>query len=413
MNVLLPTYDYHENVRQYSQWLASSTKTFWENPIFGMVPNPIASSFAAWGKVTERALSRITAKPDWGIESVVTRGSEHLVNIKTIKDLPFCNLLHFDTKRENSSLKKVLLIAPMSGHYATLTRNTVISLLPDCDVYVTDWKNARDVPFSEGKFDVEDFTKYLVDFFSHLSPDLHVIAVCQPAPLALAASALTSKKSPQHNPSTLTLIGGPIDPDANPTEVTDFGHKITMDVLERSVTMMVGLNYSGVGREVYPGCIQLASFIAMNQETHNNAFLNQINKEISGKAAEYDRHNKFYDEYLAVMDMTAEFYLSTVKRIFKEREIARNRFTIDGEAIDFADITSIPTFIIEGQNDDISAPGQCLAALDLLSGLPESMKLSHLQENAGHYGIFSGKAWRKEIRPIFLKFIEKKFLSRQ
>ena len=404
--MLLPTYDYFENIRQYNQWVASTTRTFWENPIFGLFPNPIPSTLAAWGKITEHSLSRITSKPDWGIDSVISDGAEYLVALETIKELPFCNLIKFKSTRRKKKNRKVLIIAPMSGHYATLTRNTVISLLPNCDVYVTDWKNARDVPFSAGNFDIEDFTNYLVKFFSDLSPNLNVMAVCQPAPLALAASAITSENSPKFNPKSLTLIGGPIDPDANPTDVTDFGHRTSMDALETTVTMPVGLNYKGVGREVYPGAIQLASFMAMNKETHSQAFANQIEREAAGRASEHDRHNKFYDEYLAVMDMTAEFYLSTVDRIFKKREIAKNKFSVKGVVVDLEKITSIPTFIIEGTNDDISAPGQCLAALKVLNKLPKNMKFSHLQEGAGHYGIFSGKAWRTKIRPLFLDFID-------
>jgi poly(3-hydroxybutyrate) depolymerase len=338
---------------------------------------------------------------------VVSDGVEYLVSLETIKLLPFCDLIKFQSTSPKKVIRKVLIIAPMSGHYATLTRNTVTSLLPNCDVYITDWKNARDVPYSEGKFDIEDFTEYLIDFYKYLSPKLHVIAVCQPVPLALAAAAYTSSNSPKFNPASLTLIGGPVDPDANPTDVTDFGHRATMDTLERTVTMPVGLKYKGVGREVYPGAIQLASFMAMNQETHNKAFLDQIEREAAGKAFEHDRHNKFYDEYLAVMDMTAEFYLSTVERIFKNREIAKNEFILDGKNVDFGKIKKIPTFVIEGANDDISAPGQCKAALSLLKNLPKNMKKYHLQKKAGHYGIFSGRAWRSYIRPKFLEFIDK------
>ncbi len=407
--MLLPTYDYFENLRQYNQWVASTMKAFWENPIFGMYPSPIPSTLAAWGRVTEHSLSRITSKPDWGIESVVSDGVEYLVSLETVKSLPFCDLIKFQSTSPKKVERKVLIIAPMSGHYATLTRNTVISLLPNCDVYITDWKNARDVPYSAGKFDIEDYTKYLIDFYTILSPKINVVAVCQPVPLALAAAAFTSKNSPKFNPASLTLIGGPVDPDANPTDVTDFGHRASMETLENTVTMPVGLNYKGVGREVYPGSIQLASFIAMNQETHNQAFLNQIEREASGNAFEHDRHNKFYDEYLAVMDMTAEFYLSTVERIFKKREIAKNEFELDGEKLDFGAIKSIPTFVIEGANDDISAPGQCKAALTLLTNLPKSMKKFHLQKKAGHYGIFSGKAWRSKIRPLFLEFINERY----
>ena len=407
--MLLPTYDYFENMRQYNQWVASTMKAFWENPVFGMSPSPIPSTLAAWGRVTEHSLSRITSKPDWGIDSVVADGVEYLVSLETVKSLPFCDLIKFQSTSPKKVQSKVLIIAPMSGHYATLTRNTVVSLLPNCDVYMTDWKNARDVPYSEGKFDIEDYTKYLIDFYTILSPKINVIAVCQPVPLALAAAAFTSKNSPKSNPASLTLIGGPIDPDANPTDVTDFGHRASMETLENTVTMPVGLNYKGVGREVYPGSIQLTSFIAMNQETHNKAFLDQIEREASGDAFEHDRHNKFYDEYLAVMDMTAEFYLSTVERIFKKREIAKNEFKLDGEKLDFGAIKSIPTFVVEGANDDISAPGQCKAALTLLTNLPKSMKKFHLQKKAGHYGIFSGRAWRSKIRPLFLEFINQRY----
>ena len=405
--MFLPTYDYFENLRQYNQWVASTMKAFWENPVFGMYPSPVPSTLAAWGRVTEHSLSRITSKPDWGIDSVVSDGVEYLVSLETVKSLSFCDLIKFQSTSPKKVKRKVLIIAPMSGHYATLTRNTVISLLPNCDVYITDWRNARDVPYSEGKFDIEDYTKYLIDFYTILSPKVNVIAVCQPVPLALAAAAYTSKNSPKFNPASLTLIGGPIDPDANPTDVTDFGQRASMETLENTVTMPVGLNYKGVGREVYPGSIQLASFIAMNQETHNKAFLDQIEREASGNAFEHDRHNKFYDEYLAVMDMTAEFYLSTVERIFKNREIARNEFELEGEKLDFSEIKSIPTFVVEGANDDISAPGQCKAALGLLSNLPKNMKKFHLQKKAGHYGIFSGRAWRSRIRPLFLDFIDK------
>ena len=407
--MLLPTYDYFENIRHYNQWFASTTKTFWDNPAFGLLPSPIPSTLSAWGKVTEHSLSRIITKPDWGIDSVVSDGIEYLVSLETIKSLPFCDLVKFQSTSPKKVQRKVLIIAPMSGHYATLTRNTVISLLPNCDVYITDWKNARDVPFSDGKFDIEDFTKYLIRFYEDLSPKLNVIAVCQPVPLALAAAAFTSSICPKANPASLTLIGGPVDPDANPTEVTDFGHRASMDTLESIVTMPVGLKYKGVGREVYPGAIQLASFMAMNQETHNKAFLDQIEREASGRAFEHDRHNKFYDEYLAVMDMTAEFYLSTVERIFKNREIAKNEFHLEGNKVDFEAIKTIPTFVIEGANDDISAPGQCKAALNLLKNLPKNMKRYHLQKKAGHYGIFSGKAWRSHIRPKFLEFIDNRY----
>lgn len=400
------SYDLFEINKNYYQWFASTTKTFWTNPIFGLLPSPIPSAFAAWGRVTEHSLSRISVKPDWNISSYISGDSEYHVNEKIILNFPFCNLIKFESTNPKPEKQKVLIIAPMSGHYATLVRKTVISLLPDCEVYVTDWKNARDIPFSKGKFDIEDFTKYLIEFFKELSPKLHILAVCQPAPLALAATAFLAKEK-KYLPSSLTLIGGPIDPNANPTSVTDFGNKIQMDKLKNLMTMSVGVNYKGVGRMVYPGIIQIMSFLSMNLTSHQKAFNEQIIKEINGEASEFDKHNTFYDEYLAVMDMTAEFYLSTVDRIFKKREIAQNQFTLDGHILDLNNIKNVPTFVIEGKNDDISAPGQCLAALHILKNLPEKLKFNYLHHNAGHYGIFSGKAWRKDIRPQFIDFINK------
>ncbi|MDC1035828.1 polyhydroxyalkanoate depolymerase [Alphaproteobacteria bacterium] len=400
------SYDLFEINKNYYQWFASTTKTFWTNPIFGLLPSPIPSAFAAWGRVTEHSLSRISVKPDWNISSYISGDSEYHVNEKIILNFPFCNLIKFESTNPKPEKQKVLIIAPMSGHYATLVRKTVISLLPDCEVYVTDWKNARDIPFSKGKFDIEDFTKYLIEFFKELSPKLHILAVCQPAPLALAATAFLAKEK-KYLPSSLTLIGGPIDPNANPTSVTDFGNKIQMDKLKNLMTMSVGVNYKGVGRMVYPGIIQIMSFLSMNLTSHQKAFNEQIINEINGEASEFDRHNTFYDEYLAVMDMTAEFYLSTVDRIFKKREIAQNQFTLDGHILDLNNIKNVPTFVIEGKNDDISAPGQCLAALHILKNLPEKLKFNYLHHNAGHYGIFSGKAWRKDIRPQFIDFINK------
>jgi poly(3-hydroxybutyrate) depolymerase len=345
-------------------------------------------------------------KPDWNITSYISSDNEYHVNEKIILDLPFCNLIKFESTNLNVKKQKVLIIAPMSGHYATLVRKTVISLLPDCEVYVTDWKNARDIPFSKGKFDIEDFTKYLIQFFKELSPKLHVLAVCQPAPLALAATAFLANND-KYLPSTLTLIGGPIDPSANPTSVTDFGNDIQMDRLKNLMTMPVGVNYKGVGRLVYPGIIQIMSFLSMNLSNHQRAFSEQVIREINGEASEFDRHNVFYDEYLAVMDMTAEFYLSTVDRIFKKREIALNEFTIDGKLINLNNINNVPIFIIEGKNDDISAPGQCLAALHILKNVPKKLKFNYLHDNAGHYGIFSGRSWRNDIKPRYIEFINK------
>jgi poly(3-hydroxybutyrate) depolymerase len=257
-----------------------------------------------------------------------------------------------------------------------------------------------------GKFDVEDYTLYLVEFMRHLGPDTHVIAVCQPAPVTLAATAYLAAEDPAAQPRSLTLIGGPIDPDAAPTEVTDFGRRVTMGQLEHLAIQRVGFKHKGAGRLVYPGLLQLQGFMSMNADRHSKAFADQIMRIAQGQGSDHDSHNRFYDEYLAVMDMTAEFYLSTVERLFKNREVARNQFSVAGKRVDFGAITEVAVKVVEGEKDDISAPGQCYAALKLLTGLPESKKASHLEPDAGHYGIFAGKSWRLNIRPLVLNFID-------
>lgn len=403
----MATYDLMETVRNTNQWLGATAKAVASYPVFSLVPNPALQWMSAWGEVTERTFERMVAKPDWGIRSVTCAdGRDHVVELETFVERPFGDLLKFNVTGREDTPRRVLLVAPMSGHYATLLRSTVQSLLVDCDVYVTDWRNARDIPVSAGKFDIEDYTLYLVDFMRELGPDTHVIAVCQPAPLTLAATAYLAEQEPEAQPRSLTLIGGPIDPAAAPTEVTDFGATVTMGQLESLMIQRVGFKYKGVGRLVYPGLLQLASFMSMNSDRHGSAFSDQIMRAARGEASDHDAHNRFYDEYLAVMDMTAEFYLSTVERIFKKREIALNEFVVDGHPVDIGKITSVAVKTVEGANDDISAPGQCVAALDLLTGLPDSKKASHLEPGAGHYGIFAGKSWRNNIRPLVLEFID-------
>jgi len=403
----MATYDMMETMRNTNQWLGATASALGSYPAVGLFPNPMYQLLAAWGVVTERSFARMVAKPDWGIPSVLSLdGRDMVVSVKRELEKPFGDLIRFDVSGRPARSRRILLVAPMSGHYATLLRSTVNSLLPDADVWITDWHNARDIPVSKGKFDVEDYTLYLAEFMRHLGPDTHVIAVCQPAPLALAATALLAEQDPNAQPATLTLIGGPIDPDAAATDVTDFGRRITMGQLEETAIQRVGFKYAGAGRMVYPGLLQLSSFVSMNLETHAKAFSDQIVNVAQGKAGDHDKHNKFYDEYLAVMDMTAEFYLSTVKRVFKNRDIARNDFTVAGHKVDIGKITNVAVKIVEGENDDISAPGQCLAALDLLTGLPDSKKAAHLEPGAGHYGIFAGKSWRNNIRPLVLSFID-------
>jgi len=403
----MATYDLMETMRTTNQWLGATAQAMGSYPATGLIPNPFFQIAAAWGEVTERAFARMVTKPDWGIRSLVQEdGRDHLVEVESVVKRPFGDLLHFKVLGRKEQKRKVMLVAPMSGHYATLLRSTVVSLLPDAEVYITDWHNARDIPVSQGKFDIEDYTLYLIEFMRALGNSAHVIAICQPAPLALAATAYLAEHDPKAQPRSLTLIGGPIDPDAAATDVTDFGRRVTMGQLEELAIQRVGFKYAGAGRMVYPGLLQLAGFVSMNAERHVQAFTDQILRVSKGESGDHDKHNRFYDEYLAVMDMTAEFYLSTVDRIFKSREIARNAFVVDGKTVDIGKITDVAVKIVEGEKDDISAPGQCLAALDLLTGLPDSKKASHLEPGAGHYGIFAGKSWRINIRPLVLDFID-------
>ena len=379
-----------------AEWLGNPS-----NPIGYMGGGPMFS--AALEVFAHAAAPR--GKPAFDLDHTIIDGKDIAVTEEIVLRKPFGQLKRF-VREGREGDPKLLIVAPMSGHYATLLRSTVKSLIVDCEVYITDWHNARDIPVSEGQFDVEDYTLYLADFMKHLGPDTHVIAVCQPAPLTLAATAYLAEIDPAAQPRTLTLIGGPIDPNAAPTEVTDFGHSVTMGQLEELMIQRVGFKYKGVGRKVYPGLLQLSSFISMNSERHGQAFLNQIQSVARGEASDHDAHNRFYDEYLAVMDMTAEFYLSTVDRVFKKAEIAANNFTIKGHKVDIGKITDVAVKTVEGANDDISAPGQCVAALALCTGLPDSMKASHLEPGAGHYGIFAGKSWRNNIRPLVLDFID-------
>ena len=401
------SYDYFEAIRNANQWIGATAKAAASIPAMSVFPNPSIDWIAAWGQVTERSFERMTAKPDWGIESITCYdGRDHLVEINKKITGAFGDLIHFNVLGREPAPRKILLVAPMSGHYSTLLRSTVNSLIIDSEIYVTDWHNARDIPVSEGSFDIEDYTKYLIDYIRFLGPDINVIAICQPAPLALVATAFLAQEKKDDQPKSLILMGGPIDPSAAPTEITEFGNKFNLEYLEQTVIQRVGFKYAGVGRQVYPGLLQLMSFMSMNAEKHAKSFSDQIAKVAQGTASEHDKHNSFYDEYLAVMDMTAEFYLSTVDRIFKKREIAQNKFTIMGKHVDIDTISNVAIMTIEGGKDDISAPGQCSAAIELCRNVPQKNKYSHVEPYAGHYGIFAGKNWRTNIRPKVIEFID-------
>lgn len=385
---------------------------FWSQPAMRALAGPLASSIEAAATMTQRALAAMSAKPDWRIASTVMGKQVVPVTPRVADARPFGDLVHFSKGAKSSGQPKILLVAPKSGHYATLLRDTVERLLPESDLYITDWRNARDIPVEAGRFDVEDYVEYLLNWFDVLGPDVHVIGVCQPAPLALVAAA---RREAQHNRAqigSLTLMGGPVDPGAAETEVTRFADRTSMAQLKRTSVHRVPHAYAGKGRSVYPGSIQLSAFMAMNPERHAKAFRDQWFDLAAGDVGKAARHDAFYDEYLAVMDMTAEFYLSTVERIFKNREVARDAFTLRGRPVSLAAMRRTPLFVIEGGRDDVAAPGQCFAALGVTAGLPRRLKRHHVEADAGHYAIFSGSRWRNSIAPRILDFINRQDASR-
>lgn len=359
-------------------------------------PGPVADALSAWGALARRNAGLIVSRPAWDIP-----GS----TVSLVVPGAFGDLIRISGPESDVPKLRVLLAAPMSGHYATLLRPTVAALLGRCDVYVTEWKNARDVPASEGGFGLDRYIVTLCDYMRVLGPDTHVLAVCQPAPLVLAAVARLSRFSPGATPLSMTLMGGPVDPGVAPTAVSGFGRGVSMRAIEAMLIRTIPAGYVGRGRRVYPGSTQLAAFVSMNAGKHASAMIARVLAEVRGDAESAAKHDRFYDEYLAVTDMPAEFYLDTVRRVFREREVGLNLLTVDGERVDAGDVSSTALMVVEGENDDISAPGQCLAALDLCRNIPSGMKRYHLEPGVGHYGIFAGKSWRESIAPKVMSFM--------
>ncbi len=385
---------------------ASLITKFWSHPFYRSVFPYTASNVRAFGELLERTITASQAKPDWFIDFVLIKGRKVSVKLEYVHKLPFGDLLHFKKAKSPQGQPRVLIAAPKSGHYATLLRDSVERLLPEADVYITDWRNAREVPLSAGDFDIEDYVEYLGEWIEFLGPDTHVIGVCQPAPLVLASVARYEQLHKDRPLASLTLMAGPIDPGAAPTEVTQYADKVDIETLKRHALFAVGRAYEGYGRLVYPGAMQLSAFMAMNPARHFSNFMRQWQDLAMGRQDQVDRHNTFYDEYLAVMDMTGEFFLTTVERIFKNREIGRDAFTLRGEHVPISGIRKTPIFVVEGARDDISAPGQCKAALDITCNLPETLKRHHIEDDAGHFAVFSGSKWRNSIAPKVLQFMK-------
>ncbi|MFZ5493244.1 MAG: polyhydroxyalkanoate depolymerase [Pseudomonadota bacterium] len=350
------------------------------------------------------SVTRRYDKPEWGLHSTTIDGVELPVVEEVIRREPFCDLLHFRATVPRDD-PRLLVVAPMSGHYATLLRDTVRALLPTHDVYVTDWLDAAMVPLADGGFDLDDYIDYVIEFLHTLGPDTHVLAVCQPAVPVLAAVSLMASRGDPLAPSSMTLIGGPIDTRVSPTVPNDLATEHPLEWFEQNLLGAVPATYPGFGRRVYPGFMQLSGFISMNIQRHVDAHQDFFNHLVEGDGDGADQHRAFYDEYMAVMDTSAEFYLQTIKTVFQDHALPRGIMHHRGEPIDPSAITRTALLTIEGGKDDISGPGQTAAAQQLCSGLPVARKLHYLQPEVGHYGTFSGRRWREQIAPVIGQFV--------
>lgn len=385
---------------------ADMTRLLYTNPLNPLSHMPFGRSVAAAAELFER-MTRHYGKPDFGLESTVVDWKTVPVVEKTVWSRPFCNLIHFEraVPAGRRADPKLLIVAPMSGHYATLLRGTVEALLPYAEVHITDWANARDVPVSAGRFDLDDYIDYVIDMLHALGPDTHVMAVCQPSVPVLAAAALMEAGGDRFAPATMTLMGGPIDTRRSPTAVDLLAEEKGSAWFRERVIMHAPWPAAGFGRAVYPGFLQLSGFIGMNLDRHITAhrtFFKNLVKNDGDSAA---KHREFYDEYLAVMDLTAEFYLQTVDTVFVRHDLPEGRMTHRGTPVDPAAIRNVALLTVEGENDDISGLGQTRAAHDLCVNIPADMKAHYMQPAVGHYGVFNGSRFRAQIVPRIVDFM--------
>lgn len=346
------------------------------------------------------ARSRFThARPDYGIRSVQSGNAVVAVREEVVLDLPFGDLLHFAKDDIETPQPKMLVVAPLSGHYATLLRNTVEVLLRDHDVYITDWKNARDVPMREGRFGFEDFIDYTIRFLQEMGPKSNVLAVCQPCVPVLAAVAVMAENKDPAQPRTMTLMGGPVDTRVAPTVVNKLASEKSLEWFERNLIGHVPFRYKGMGRRVYPGFMQLVAFMSMNLARHGEQHRTLYQHLADGEVESAAKISEFYDEYFAVLDLTAEFYLETVDMVFQRALLAKGEMMHRGRRVNPAAIQRTALLTVEGERDDICAVGQTAAAHTLCSSLRPHLKRHHLQPGVGHYGVFSGSKWEKQVYP--------------
>ncbi|MYM39104.1 polyhydroxyalkanoate depolymerase [Duganella qianjiadongensis] len=407
-------YHLHEMQRSFltplMQWADASSKMF-TNPVSPLAHTPFSQRIAAGYELMYR-LGKDYEKPAFDINYVdLQDGTVGIVEEVTVNK-PFCRLLHFKKALSDKQIKAlkqptVLLVAPLSGHHSTLLRDTVRGLLVDHDVYITDWTDARMVPMSAGAFHLDDYIYYVQEFIRLLGPDLHVISVCQPTVPVLAAISLMATEQDPKLPKTMTMMGGPIDPRRSPTAVNNLAVEKKFSWFENTVIYSVPPNYPGFGRKVYPGFLQHAGFIAMNPGRHAQSHREFYMHLIEGDQETAEGHRKFYDEYNAVLDMPAEYYLDTIKTVFQDHALPKGTWKVGGKPVRPQDITTVALFTVEGELDDISGAGQTQAAHDLCCNIPADMQQDFVAPQAGHYGIFSGRRWREQVCPKITEFIKK------
>ncbi len=371
-------------------------------PVVGDLPL-VRGAAAALNLFSRTRLSH--ERPAFGIDRVSVDGLDIAVGEETVAVHPFCRLVNF-RKAAALDQPKLLVVAPLSGHFATLLRGTIATVLPDHDVYLTDWFNARSVPAQHGRFDLDDMTLLIIDFIHLLGPGVHVMAVCQPSVPVLAAVSLMAAAGDPSQPASMVLMGGPIDPAANPTEVNRFAQSHSLGWFEHMAIATVPARYPGAFRRVYPGFLQLAGFLSMNPDRHIDAHWRMFRQLAEGDGDSAAATRAFYDEYSSVMDLPADFYLQTVDRVFQRHDLAHGRFRVRGELADPGAIEKTALMTVEGERDDICAVGQTVAAQRLCHNLSAAKKTHHLQPNVGHYGVFHGRRWQTETYPKVRAFIQ-------
>jgi poly(3-hydroxybutyrate) depolymerase len=402
-------YQFYElNHAALAPWraMADATRLAFRHPFNPLSETPIGRSIAASAEMFER-ITRRYGRPEFGITSTVVDGSSVRVAEDVVWERPFCRLVHFarDLPPGRPPDPRLVIVAPLSGHYATLLRGTVEAMLPGHDVFITDWQDARTVPLAEGCFDLDDYIDYVVAILRHVGPGAHIMAVCQPSVPVLAAVSLMAEDGEPAAPATMTLMGGPVDTRQNPTAVNRLAEEQGTDWFGRNVIMRVPFPHAGVLREVYPGFLQLTGFMSLNLDRHLTAHRDLFLHLVEGDGDSAEAHRAFYDEYLAVMDLTAEFYLQTVDTVFVRHSLPRGEMAHRGRLVRPQAVRETALLTIEGERDDISGIGQTAAAHGLCCAIPDAMKRHHLQCGVGHYGVFNGSRFRREVAPLIAGFV--------